>query len=89
MSDIMKDFPYGIAAVNKEGSVLHFCVYPEKPTEKEFEALNLELNTNEDFHIPDDGEIYLIDATEEMMEKIRDIAKNDDDLIIEDHQADG
>lgn len=74
----LKEFKFGIIAATqsaedeKEGqiSIVHFCGYPKKPTQRDFELLKEELNTDPEFHLVGriDKDVFLLEATPEMVQ---------------------
>lgn len=78
MTDITKEFDYGIIAINKEGNVLHFAGFMERPGKVDFDELREELKTYEEFGLVDkmDG-LTLVEAPQSFIKAIKeDINKN-------------
>lgn len=65
---------YGIIAIDENGEEVHFCAYENEPTEKDFDSLRHELNTDEEFGLVGQMEnIKLIQASEDVLTSYREI----------------
>jgi hypothetical protein len=58
-------FRHGIIAVNKKLEIIHFCGYPNPPTESDYIALEEELKTDEEFDIKE--EFILLPCPEDLL----------------------
>jgi hypothetical protein len=72
MNDELAKFKYGLVACTKiddeQISILHFCGYERPPTEEDIKALELELNTDPEFHLVGrvGQDVFIIRATQDM-----------------------
>lgn len=69
--EFIESIKFGLIILDESGWMIHFCGYPDKPTNEDREQLRNELKADESFGLTERSDLWIRDASQEQVDFYR------------------